>query len=230
MGYSTGRGVFPTARQNFEESPHRHDAWQSSRGPRSGQWSGTASRKAAQLLFPRDNLTQDQSGAAMDTVIAKNVFATSGGNLTRKVRARITAPLFDTVRYDSCPCREKKRAGGPGRIPPAGGERTRGGGKTVAGGRNGCNLPAAWAGSRSVGLPAVPSGASLARGYPWLGLPFAELSAGPGPGGLRHRERRRASSARSSDFRIFPTGLRGSWEISSRRSGSLYTLMPCCLQ
>lgn len=47
---------------------------------------------------PKDNLTQDQIGAAMDTVIAKNIFATSGGNLVQKLRARIV--VQDVTEYE----------------------------------------------------------------------------------------------------------------------------------
>ncbi|MBC7106665.1 MAG: DUF2922 domain-containing protein [Firmicutes bacterium] len=41
------------------------------------------------VLDPRTDLTAEQVGAAMDTVIAKNVLQTTGGDLVAKVDARV---------------------------------------------------------------------------------------------------------------------------------------------
>ena len=38
----------------------------------------------------RDDLTQEEVSAAMDVIIAKNVFQSSGGNLVAKYSAQIT--------------------------------------------------------------------------------------------------------------------------------------------
>jgi len=39
---------------------------------------------------PRSNLTAAEVQAVMDTIIAKNIFTSTGGDLVSKVRARIT--------------------------------------------------------------------------------------------------------------------------------------------
>lgn len=41
------------------------------------------------VLNPKAGLTAEQVGAAMDTIIAKNVFQTTGGDLVAKVDARV---------------------------------------------------------------------------------------------------------------------------------------------
>lgn len=41
------------------------------------------------LNYPRENLTPEAVSAVMDTIIAKNVFATTGGDLVEKVGAYI---------------------------------------------------------------------------------------------------------------------------------------------
>lgn len=41
------------------------------------------------LNYPKENLTAEQVGAVMDTIIAKNIFATTGGDLVEKVGAYI---------------------------------------------------------------------------------------------------------------------------------------------
>lgn len=49
---------------------------------------------------PRNNLTAAEVQAAMDTIIAKNIFTSSGGDLVSKVSARIidttTTELFSS--------------------------------------------------------------------------------------------------------------------------------------
>ncbi|EEG77837.1 DUF2922 domain-containing protein [Dethiobacter alkaliphilus] len=43
------------------------------------------------LPFPKEDLTEAQLAAAMDEVIAKNIFRSTGGPLVQKVRVRKTA-------------------------------------------------------------------------------------------------------------------------------------------
>lgn len=41
------------------------------------------------LRYPKETLTNQQVNTLMDTIISKNIFATSGGDLTEKVSAVI---------------------------------------------------------------------------------------------------------------------------------------------
>lgn len=41
------------------------------------------------LNYPRENLTSEEVDAVMDTIVAKNIFATTGGDLVEKVGAYI---------------------------------------------------------------------------------------------------------------------------------------------
>jgi hypothetical protein len=47
---------------------------------------------------PKQDLTQAQIGAAMDTIINRNIFTTTGGNLVQKLRARIV--VQDVTQYE----------------------------------------------------------------------------------------------------------------------------------
>lgn len=46
---------------------------------------------------PKPDLTAEQVGAAMDTILAKNVFSTTGGDLVAMVDARVV-DLAEVVR------------------------------------------------------------------------------------------------------------------------------------
>ncbi|MFL0267912.1 DUF2922 domain-containing protein [Candidatus Clostridium radicumherbarum] len=48
------------------------------------------SRASITLAGVRDDITQNEVSAAMDVIIAKNIFKSSGGNLVTKHSAQIT--------------------------------------------------------------------------------------------------------------------------------------------
>ncbi|MGQ9558781.1 MAG: DUF2922 domain-containing protein [Desulfurispora sp.] len=49
------------------------------------------------LNDPKDNLTQAQVSSAMDTIIAKNVFTSSGGDLVEKTYAEVVETTRNTI-------------------------------------------------------------------------------------------------------------------------------------
>lgn len=51
---------------------------------------------------PKDTLTQADCTAAMDTIIAKNIFLTSGGELVSKSYAKVIDTTEDVL-YDATP-------------------------------------------------------------------------------------------------------------------------------
>jgi len=46
---------------------------------------------------PKDTLESTEVDTAMDLIISSNIFQTSGGNITEKVRAEIVSRQVDTV-------------------------------------------------------------------------------------------------------------------------------------
>lgn len=49
------------------------------------------------LPDPKDNITSQQVAAAMETIITKNIFATSSGDLRDKVTARVRVTDLSTL-------------------------------------------------------------------------------------------------------------------------------------
>ncbi len=49
------------------------------------------------LRYPKDGLTPGEINTLMDTIIQKNIFATSGGDLVQKVGAQIVESNTTTV-------------------------------------------------------------------------------------------------------------------------------------
>lgn len=53
------------------------------------------------LANPKGNLTEAQITAAMDVVVQKNIFQSTGGPLVSKVRARLTSrEVVDVVAFE----------------------------------------------------------------------------------------------------------------------------------
>jgi len=55
------------------------------------------SKASVSLPGVRDNLTQSEISAAMDVIIAKNIFQSSGGDLITKNGAQITEKTVTTL-------------------------------------------------------------------------------------------------------------------------------------
>ncbi len=50
-----------------------------------------------QLASPREDLTEADIAAVMDELIAKDIFQSSGGSLTEKVRARLVSREIEDI-------------------------------------------------------------------------------------------------------------------------------------